>query len=123
MHLVCPTCHRPALKITRSLELPPDAVWDERTLQTLLCSACDNHFLGLYQESRRGALDSESVHHLAYLISKADYKRLLAWLRRCPRPRDSHCDCPAHTSLQDDPIAAVQAESLHLAMPQPIPTI
>lgn len=77
----CPSCDQPSLEITQSLELPADDQWDEIALQALKCSATACGFTGIavYEESRRGALDSECVVHTGYAMSSphiADIQRV-----------------------------------------------
>jgi len=66
MEFVCPKCLGASMKITSSIELPPDSRSDEITVQTLKCSKCGFAGLGIYEESRRRRLDSESFHHHGY---------------------------------------------------------
>ena len=71
MTFLCPSCSRPDLNIIRRIELPPDDQWDEIAVQELACSASGCGFKGIavYEESRRGALDSECVVHTGYAMS------------------------------------------------------
>lgn len=85
--------------MTQRIELPPDSRSDEITLQILACSACRFAGVGVYQESRRGRLDDESVDHVAYRLSPADLKDIRKAIRACPHPRDSRCQCPSHHKL------------------------
>ena len=66
MEFVCTKCLGASMKITSSIELPPDSRSDEITVQTLKCSKCGFAGLGIYEESRRRRLDSESFHHHGY---------------------------------------------------------
>lgn len=64
----CPGCMKKDLKITHSMELGPDHRSDERSLQTIECSNCGFKGIAVYEESRRGAFDSESWHHDGYRV-------------------------------------------------------
>ncbi|HEX7901073.1 MAG TPA: hypothetical protein VF950_25160 [Planctomycetota bacterium] len=68
----CPGCRRPELQVRSSFDLGGDDAWDEVALQILSCP-CGFRAVGVYQESRRGALDSECVDHRGY---RADDERL-----------------------------------------------
>jgi len=84
MPFLCPSCNKPSLEIVRSIELPPDDEWDEITVQTLVCSgaACGFSGIGIYEESRRGALDSECVRHTGYATLSGDAAKVAALIRR-----------------------------------------
>ena len=96
MSFLCPDCSAKSLAIILALELAPDSRWDEITLQTLACARCGFAGVAVYQESRRGALDSEIVHHDGYRVGGADLRRLERALKHCPAPGDRRCDCFAH---------------------------
>lgn len=68
MAFLCPDCSNPSLKIIKSLECSPDAVWDEVSLQIILCSKCGFEGAALYRESRRGA--SETAYHTGFRLSE-----------------------------------------------------
>lgn len=95
----CPACSASSLRITLRLELPPDSRWDEIALQMIACDPCGFAGLAVYQESRRGALDSEIVHHDGYRVSAADLARLELEIESCPAPDSASCDCRAHRTL------------------------
>lgn len=99
MGLICPDCQSNALDIFQSLDLPPDSCNDEISLQVVKCPKCGLHALALYEESRHGALDSESWHHEAYRVSEEDFQMVSEVIQRCPRPRDSNCRCSTHQML------------------------
>jgi hypothetical protein len=98
MPFQCPACQG-TLRITASLELPPDSRSDEITLQIVKCGECGFEAIGIYEESRRGALGTESVDHRGFRIDAADLRALRRQIRSCPRPNDPHCDCAAHQAL------------------------
>jgi hypothetical protein len=99
MGFICPDCGSHALEITGSLELPPGGDDDEITLQTIECAACGLCALGMYRESRRGALDSESWHHDGFRVSVENFQAIADAISRCPRPADRRCHCPSHQWL------------------------
>ena len=95
----CPECSHSSLKIAQRIELPPDSRSDEITLQVVTCSRCGFAGIAVYEESRRGALDSESIDHRAYRTTPAGLKAIRAAIRRCPKPGDSRCRCDSHQRL------------------------
>ncbi len=99
MSFRCPACTTHTLAIILRLELPPDSRWDEITLQTLACTRCGFTGVAVYQESRRGALDREIVHHEGFRLAPAEQRRLERALRSCPRPNDRRCECFAHRAF------------------------
>ena len=100
MPFQCPDCSTPgSLRITAAIELPPDASWDEIALQIVRCPPCGFSGLGVYQESRRGALDSEIIHHSGYHVNNEDLETAARMIRKCPNPANPKCDCAAHREL------------------------
>ncbi len=100
MPFVCPECSRHgSLNIVLSIELPPDSRSDEITLQTVECSDCGFTGIAVYEESRRGALGSESFSHTGYRLSKSDFGDLGEAIRGCTDRRNQRCRCPAHRLL------------------------
>lgn len=100
MSFLCPECSTPkAMNITAQLELPPDSWWDEMTLQVVECSRCGFAAAAVYQESRRGALDSEAVNHEAYRVSADGVTKLKNMIEQCPKPNDCYCTCSSHRML------------------------
>jgi hypothetical protein len=96
----CPSCSSPrSLGITSKIELPPDARWDEIALQVVRCSRCDFWGLAVYEESRRGALDSEIVHHTGYYVKDEDLRSIQRLIQKCPRSMDPRCGCSIHRKL------------------------
>ena len=97
---VCPDCSRPdSLHIELSLSLPGDSRSDEICLQTVACADCGFDGLAVYEESRRGALDSESWDHSGYRLDDERLGQLSELIASCPRPDDTSCQCPAHRAL------------------------
>ncbi len=100
MPFVCPECMtRGTLKITHSIELPSDSRSDEIAVQIVRCSHCKFRGVAVYEESRRGALDSESVDHRGYKVKTADLRSLIRKIKACPDPKNARCQCPSHRSL------------------------
>jgi hypothetical protein len=102
---LCPACGRPALTVEAALDLPPDARSDEIRVQLLRCGACDARGVGVYEESRRGALDSDSFEHSGQPASPSDYEFLRSLCARCPAPEDPRCACLAHLTLSGEDAA------------------
>jgi len=96
MSFLCPTCSQPHLKITAVLELPSDSRSDEIALQIVKCARCGFAGIAVYEESRRGALDSQSFDHTAYEVASAALARVSEDIARCPDPRNPHCTCDVH---------------------------
>ncbi|HEX8693787.1 MAG TPA: hypothetical protein VF746_15300 [Longimicrobium sp.] len=96
---VCPACGAAELKIVASLELGADRMSDEITVQAVACSSCGLLAAAVYEESRRGSLDSDCWIHDGWRLPPERVAELLALIRGCPRPSDSGCRCPAHAAL------------------------
>lgn len=96
---VCPECGAGALRLIAALEIPADSMSDEITLQVAACGACGLEAAAVYEESRRGSLDSDCWIHGGYRLPAGRAAELLALIRSCPRPADPHCTCPAHARL------------------------
>jgi hypothetical protein len=99
MEFVCPRCRGVSIKMTSSIELPPDSRSDEITVQILKCSKCGFAGLGVYEETRRGRLDSESVHHRGYHVDDSTLASLEKMIRQCSKPKKPGCECRIHHSL------------------------
>jgi len=100
MPFQCPECSAPkSLEIALQIELPPDSRSDEITLQIVECSQCGFAGIAVYEESRRGSLNSESFDHTGYYVSAEDLKALRKTIKRCPKPKNWRCNCPAHRIL------------------------
>ena len=81
------------------MALPPDNRSDDIILQVVSCSQCGFSGLAVYQESRRGAMDSESWEHIAYQVPVSDVKAISSAIRSCPAPKNPGCQCAAHLQL------------------------
>lgn len=100
MSFACPDCLTPdSLDVTLSIALPPDSRSDEIVLQIVECSHCGFRGAAVYEESRRGALDSDAWDHTGYRLREGQWTPLIDTIRRCPNPRDERCRCAAHRAL------------------------
>jgi hypothetical protein len=100
MAFVCPNCGFPqALKIEGSIALPPDSRSDDIILQTVRCGLCRFFGAAIYEESRRGGMDSESWDHLGYALRAGDFEWLSSLINNCPDNRNKNCQCPVHKEL------------------------
>jgi len=97
--LRCPECGGSGLRIQATMELGPDHRSDERSIQALRCPDCGLTAVGMYEESRRGALDSESWSHTGYPAGVKALAALKRLVRSCPAPKDPRCKCAAHRQL------------------------
>lgn len=100
MPFLCPECSTPrSLKISLKIELPPDSRSDEIALQVVKCFQCGFAGIAVYEESRRGALDTESVDHAGYYVSADDLKAVSEMMNQCPEPGNRQCGCSVHLRL------------------------
>src|SRR5688500_20158651 len=93
MSFICPDCSGRRLRIASSLELPPDRWWDEITLQVVECPDCGFRGAAVYEESRRGALDSEAWNHRGHRLAEVLMRTLIEDVAAVPGPRSSDCPC------------------------------
>ena len=96
MSFICPECAGRLLRIVSSLELPPDGWWDEITLQVVECPECGFRGAAVYEESRRGALDSEVWNHRGLRLAEAPLRALIEDVAGCPEPGNADCRCATH---------------------------
>lgn len=96
MSFICPDCSGSCLRIVSSLDLPADGWWDEITLQVVECPDCGFQGAAVYEESRRGALDSEAWNHRGLRLAEAQLRTLIDDIAACPDPRNPDCRCAAH---------------------------
>ena len=100
MSFACPECGSPgSLRITSSIELPSDSRSDEIALQIVECARCGFRAAAVYEESRRGSLDSEAVDHYGYRVSTESLDSLIAQIGACPEPSSCGCGCESHRRL------------------------
>lgn len=98
MTFKCPKCQS-KLKIDSCLDIPYDSRSDEISLQILRCEKCPFSCIAIYEESRRGAIDSECVDYNAYKLEASEVERLAQLISKCPNPRNPDCPCPIHMEL------------------------
>lgn len=53
----------------------------------------------MYEEARRGALNTESWEHTGYRMGGDELAVLAESIRCCPDPKNPHCRCPVHIIL------------------------
>jgi hypothetical protein len=99
MAFFCPECRTCHLGITASIFLPSDSRSDDIVLQLVKCETCAFQAVAIYEESRRGALNSESSDHTGYYVSEDAWKNLHHQIATCPQPDNTSCQCAAHSSL------------------------
>jgi hypothetical protein len=100
MPFACPECGTSSsLRITSSIELPPDSRSDEIALQIVACARCGFRAAAAYEESRRGSLDFEAVDHRGYRVSREALDSLIARIDACPEPSNRGCGCESHREL------------------------
>ena len=99
MLFFCPDCGTRSLSIVSAMELPPDSRSDEITLQVVECTGCGFAGIAVYEESRRGSLDSESVDHRGYRAPSDVVRAITRTISRCRNPRNARCTCAAHSRI------------------------
>lgn len=96
---LCPDCGAGTLAIVTLIELPSDCRSDEITVQAIACASCAFAGAAVYEESRRGSLDSESWTHEGLRMPVVHASALRELLLSCPNPRKETCACRAHREL------------------------
>jgi hypothetical protein len=100
MAFSCPQCRTAgSLEIIASICLPADSRSDEIALQVVACGNCQYRAIAVYEESRRGAFDSDNWHHTGYRIDGPVVEETLKAILSCPNPVRTDCGCPAHQEL------------------------
>ena len=79
--------------------MPSDSRSDEIAIQIVKCSHCGFAGIAVYEESRRGALDSESFDHTGYHVNAGELKTLEDAIKQCPEPTNQRCECYVHRTL------------------------
>lgn len=96
----CPQCKSPnSLKICSSIELPPDNMAQEITLQVVKCAQCGFRGLAVYEEMRYGGRGEDSWLHTGYWVSPDAVESVQSAIAACPNPNDPRCTCPVHSEL------------------------
>ena len=99
MTFLCPRCQSRLMRIESSIELLPDSRSDEITVQILKCPKCGFTGLGIYEETRRGRLDTELIHHRGYCLNDSTMVSIEKLIKQCPKPRNPNCKCKTHNSF------------------------
>jgi uncharacterized Fe-S cluster-containing radical SAM superfamily enzyme len=92
---LCPVCGHKTLNIDASFDLGPDgdSDSDENAIQVVGCAACGFQGIACYEESRRGALDSDSFRHTGYEVSAEIVARLVEDIGRGkPGPLEAYLE-------------------------------
>ncbi|PIT86390.1 MAG: hypothetical protein COU33_03445 [Candidatus Magasanikbacteria bacterium CG10_big_fil_rev_8_21_14_0_10_43_6] len=100
MSLICPECSG-TLTIPSSIELGSTDQFDETTLQIARCTSCSFVGVATYEESRRGALDNDSVTHRVYAMPASAIESVENRIGYCKTPKDGHCSCQSHQDLKE----------------------
>ena len=96
---LCPECQAPAFAIALSVDMPSDGDSDDIAIQIARCAGCSFECAAKYEESRRGGLDSECVHHVWFRMPADHQARLKALLEECPERHNPRCTCSTHRLL------------------------
>lgn len=103
MEFICPRCRNQSgsFRISHSIELPArlSPGNDELSLQVVACGACGFRGAAVYEESRRGGLDSESWRHYCVAAPADKLNTLARLIERCPARGKWWCFCPAHLMI------------------------
>ena len=100
MAFACPKCSiDDSLVIVIAIELAPDSRSDEIVIQVLQCGRCGFRGLAVYEESRRGALDSEAWEHTGYQVEEDVVNTIAGLINHCPDRNNSDCSCQSHQIL------------------------
>jgi len=100
MAVSCPECSTPdSLHVERGMELPPDQWSDEIYFCIVECASCGFRGVAVFEESRRGALDSECMRSAVYRVPAEELSALQAAIEHCPTPKDRTCRCLDHLAV------------------------
>ena len=100
MAFACPKCSiDDSLVIVIGIELAPDSRSDEIVIQVLQCGRCGFRGLAVYEESRRGALDSEAWEHTGYQVEEDVVNTIAGLIDNCPDRNNNDCSCESHRML------------------------
>jgi hypothetical protein len=101
MGLICPACSLDSLTITSKIELPPNERSDEVTLQLIECKKCGFQGVAVYEESRRGKIDSDTFSHRGYTVSSELLNKIKEMINHCPDQNNARCRCKTHRHFID----------------------
>lgn len=80
----CPSCDQhDVLIINTTVDIPEHTQYDEVCVQSIQCLSCDKHGMAVYEESRRGSLQDESVNHFGYWLEPESQINLDRLLKSC----------------------------------------
>ncbi len=100
MSFQCPECKdQQSLEIEASLQLFKGRCDNEITLQIVVCQRCQFIGAAVYEEGRRGSVDTRAWKHVGYIFDDADLGELRALIQACPDQLNPTCACPAHVKL------------------------
>ncbi|KKW42924.1 MAG: hypothetical protein UY92_C0002G0041 [Candidatus Magasanikbacteria bacterium GW2011_GWA2_56_11] len=89
----CPHCETSrSLRILQSVDIGAAGNFDEVAIQSIECDRCGKRGMAIYEESRRGALDDESVAHTGYWLDRETAVHIGLLLSACqggPRQNES----------------------------------
>ncbi len=108
MSFRCPQCKSvDSLKISSAIELPPDRLSQEITLQVVACQECGFRGLSVYEETRYGGKGEDGWVHTGYWVSSDAVESVEAAIASCPQPNNPRCTCQAHTELSQRNISEI----------------
>ena len=93
----CKTCD--TLDICTSIDLPPDRLSTDISLQVVECKACNFSGLAVYEECRSGGPVGEEGQHIGYWVSSDAVDLVKQAIAGCPNPHNDHCTCQVHSEL------------------------
>lgn len=99
-HFRCPGCKEVSLDIIDGLEVMPQGIYQEASVQICKCNKCGFTASATYEESRAGRLGSEIVHHYGCQIENAQYEMLEKLIESCPDSSNKKCGCAGHNQLR-----------------------
>jgi hypothetical protein len=108
------------LRVEEALELGSDDRSDEVTLQIVMCAGCGLESVALYEESRRGALDEEAVHHAAFPADEEALADVRSMIASCRDPEDADCGCRGHQRAREMMEDQFDPPGIDWEDPQPI---
>lgn len=84
MSFDCPSCQtNGSLEIITGVDLASDERSDEIAIQIIECKHCGKRGMGIYEESRRGALNEEHWSHTGYWLNEDSKIQLELLLGAC----------------------------------------
>jgi hypothetical protein len=100
MSFQCPHCtDQRSLEIETSIQLFKGHCESETTLQIVECRRCQFVGAAVYEEGRRGAVDTRAWKHNGYFMDEPVLNRLKGLLLACPDRGEPNCTCTAHLEL------------------------